>query len=88
MALPNLHGYWKYADAVVPFRIEPVDRPQVASSFIARPAKPVIQKQLNPQPLALAATTANADANGNGNGSGKQTDETASEMSDELDVRF
>jgi hypothetical protein len=88
MALPNLHGYWKYADAVVPFRIEPVDRPHVASSFIARPAKPVIQKQLNPQPLALAATTANAEANGNGNGSGKQTDETASEMSDELDVRF
>src|SRR5213082_4139813 len=36
MALPNLHGYWKYADSVVQFAIEPVDRRQVAPSFIPR----------------------------------------------------
>src|ERR1043165_2118494 len=32
MALPNLHGYWKYADSVVPFRIEPKDRPRIGTT--------------------------------------------------------
>src|SRR5216684_1854169 len=53
MALPNLHGYWKYADSVVPFRIEPIDRPQLAPSFIPRPRKPVVQKELTQQALKL-----------------------------------
>jgi len=90
MALPNLHGYWKYADTVVPFRIEPIDRPQVAPSFIPRPPKPVIQKQLKPQALTLVASTETADANGNGNGNGnhKQTDEITSETIEDLDVGF
>ena len=30
MALENLKGYWKYGDAVVPFRIEPMKRPKRA----------------------------------------------------------
>jgi len=36
MSLPNLHGYWKYGDAVVPFRIEPQSYPSVARAFIPR----------------------------------------------------
>src|SRR5260370_41949512 len=43
MALPNLHGYWKYADAVVPFRMEPIDRPQIAPSFMRRTTQSVTQ---------------------------------------------
>jgi hypothetical protein len=86
MALPNLHGYWKYADSVVHFRIEPVDRPQVAPSFIGRPLKGVVQKQLKPQPLTLAASADSSEANGNGNAA--TTDETTSEMIDDLDVGF
>ena len=43
MALPNLRGYWKYSDAVVRFRIKPVDRPSVALAFIPRTAEFVTQ---------------------------------------------
>ena len=43
MALPNLHGYWKYSDSVVPLRIKPVDRPMVAPSFIRRMPQSVIE---------------------------------------------
>lgn len=43
MALPNLRGYWKYSDAVVRFRIKPVDRPRVALAFIPRTAHFVTQ---------------------------------------------
>ena len=61
MALPNLHGYWKYADAVVPFRIEPQALRRVAESFIARTVprpttlfaesqQPEPANQLPPQP--------------------------------------
>ena len=86
MALPNLNGYWKYADSVVPFRIEPIDRPQVAPSFIPRPRKPVVQKELKQQALKLAASASTANASGNGNG--KQTAEITSEMIDDIDVGF
>src|SRR5262249_30295298 len=41
MALRNLHGYWKYSDAVVPFRIQPVKREQVAHAFIRRTVRSV-----------------------------------------------
>src|SRR3982074_2823697 len=41
MALPNLRGYWKYSDAVVPFRIKPIDRPRVALAFMPRSAQSV-----------------------------------------------
>jgi type IV secretory pathway TraG/TraD family ATPase VirD4 len=88
MGLPNLHGYWKYADAVVPFRIEPIDRPQVAPSFIPRQPRPVIQKQLKPQQLTLVASTDSAEANGNGNGNGSHSADITSEIIDDLDVGF
>jgi hypothetical protein len=40
MSLKNLHGYWKYSDAVVPFRIEKRAWPQVAEGFKPRRALP------------------------------------------------
>lgn len=86
MALPNLHGYWKYSDSVVPFRIEPVDRSQVSPSFIPRPRKPVIQKEVKEKTLQLVAGA--SIGNGNGNGNGKHTAEITSEMIDEIDTGF
>jgi hypothetical protein len=86
MALPNLHGYWKYADSIVPFEIEPIDRPQVTPSFIQRPCKPVVQKELKQQALKLVGS--GSTANGNGNGNGKRATEITSEMIDDLDTGF
>ena len=86
MALPNLHGYWKYADSVVPFEIEPVDRPQVAPSFIPRPLKTVVQKEFKQQALKLVGSSSTANANGIGNG--KRTTEITADMIDKLDNDF
>lgn len=36
MALPDLHGYWKYEDAVVAFRIEYKALPQKTKGFVPR----------------------------------------------------
>jgi type IV secretory pathway TraG/TraD family ATPase VirD4 len=44
MALRNLHGYWKYSDAVVPFRIQPVQREQVADAFVRRTVPSVVSQ--------------------------------------------
>ena len=38
MALPKLHGYWKYQDRVVPFRFEARNWRQRAARFLPRPA--------------------------------------------------
>jgi hypothetical protein len=58
MALPNLHGFWKYADAVVPFRIEPLNLPRVAEAFIRRAALPAGQfTQPRQPPQELASRT-------------------------------
>jgi len=50
MALPNLHGYWKYADSVVPFRIEPQNLRRVAEGFIRRAGQPTEQSIQPPRP--------------------------------------
>src|SRR2546425_2201905 len=55
MALRNLHGYWKYSDAVVPFRIQPVEREQVAHAFVRRSVRSVVEQPIEPPPLPLAA---------------------------------
>src|SRR5207253_5813526 len=86
MALPNLHGYWKYADSVVPFRIEPIDRPTLAPPFIPRPRRPDVQKELKQQVLKLVGSASTVNTNGNGNG--KRTTEITSEIIDGLDVDF
>ncbi|HYX29263.1 MAG TPA: type IV secretion system DNA-binding domain-containing protein [Pyrinomonadaceae bacterium] len=51
MALPNLHGYWKYSDVVVPFRIKPVDRPTIAPAFNRRTPQAAIQSEESARPL-------------------------------------
>src|SRR5438552_14984435 len=58
MALRNLHGYWKYSDAVVPFRIQPVEREQVAHAFVRRNVRSVVEQpvELPPAPLVAEPT--------------------------------
>jgi type IV secretory pathway TraG/TraD family ATPase VirD4 len=85
MALPNLHFYWKYGDAVVPFRIEPIERPKRANAFVPRQPRPVTRPEL-PQQLPPPASTL---ASGNGDNS-EEADaiEIAPHGSDELDTKF
>jgi len=81
MALPNLHFYWKYGDAVVPFRIEPIKRPKRAPAFVLRQSRPDTRLEL-PQPLPAHAS---AKANDH-----EQVDELeiAPQDADPLDTRF
>src|SRR5205807_3744242 len=83
MALPNLHGYWKYADSVVPFRIEAKDRPTVTQPFIPRPQKPVIQKEAKERALALVVPDS-AESNGNG----KHEKKITTRMIDDIETDF
>lgn len=48
MALPNLHGYWNYADQVVPFQIDAHSWPRIAKGFIQR-QKPKALSEARPQ---------------------------------------
>jgi hypothetical protein len=86
MALPNLNGYWKYGDAVVPFRIEPIDRPRLAHAFLPRQSRPLVQseppKQLPAQP--------HTSATGNGDGHERESEVaiTTDDAVDKLDTTF
>jgi hypothetical protein len=79
MALPNLHFYWKYGDAVVPFRIEPIKRPKRAAAFVPRQPRPVGE----PRQLLPAHPPAQANEH-------EQVDELeiAPQDADPLDTRF
>lgn len=79
MALPNLHFYWKYGDAVVPFRIEPIKRPKRAAAFVPRQPRPVGEPR---QPLP-AHQPAKADEHEQGDEL-----EIAPQDADPLDTRF
>jgi len=89
MALPNLHGYWKYGDAVVPFRIEPEDRPQVARAFIPRQRPAMVTKEvkeLPPRKLELAAKEPESPSSDNGHA--EIAEELVAVGSDDLDTTF
>jgi hypothetical protein len=53
-------------------------------SFIPRPRKPVIQKEIKEKALQLVAGA----SIGNGNGNGKHAAEITSEMIDDIDIGF
>ena len=86
MALENLNGYWKYGDAVVPFRIEPIKRPKRARAFAPRATLPPI-KPGPPRPLPVVPP---AFATGNGHDHKRETEIKidASGDVDEFDVKF
>jgi hypothetical protein len=86
MALENLNGYWKYGDAVVPFRIEPIKRPKRARAFVPRSTLPPV-KPAPPQPLPVAPPTF---ATGNGHDHKRETEIRieATADPDEFDIKF
>jgi hypothetical protein len=85
MALPNLDGYWKYGDAIVPFRIEPQDRTQRARAFIPRQSRQVNQLEL-PKELPAAVST---PATGNGHEQQRNAEiEIVTDDTGELERRF
>jgi len=90
MNLPNLAGYWKNSDAVVRFRIEPEDRPQVARAFIPRQRRAAARQEERPTaeqiPLNLS-TKQSSSSSGNGH-DGAQSEEIAAQLSDDLDITF
>jgi hypothetical protein len=55
MSLPDLHGYWKYGDAVVPFRLPLAKVKIVARGYIARelPPSQIDLKALADQPKRI-----------------------------------
>ena len=89
MALPNLNGYWKYSDVVVPFRIEPQEYPQVAPSFMKRLTPPPKEFRL---PEAEEIATANWPGRtvyaGAPNGKPKKAYEVTEETLNNIDLEF
>ncbi len=84
MALPNLHGFWKYGDAIVSFRIEPQERTQRARAFVPRQSRQVNQLEL-PKELPASPTP----ATGNGHEQGDTTTiEIVTDDTGELERRF
>jgi type IV secretory pathway TraG/TraD family ATPase VirD4 len=86
MALPNLNGYWKYGDAVVPFRIEPMKLTKRTDAFIPRQTQAKVTTTLSPE-LAVAPPSL---VSGNGH---HQKHETEIEIDltsdqDDLDIKF
>ena len=75
MALQNLHGYWKYSDVVVPFRIEPLELPQVAKAFVPRSSPPEVPRVTVQQPTLPVEKT-------------KGSPEITTEVGDEFDLEF
>jgi hypothetical protein len=69
MGLPNLNGYWKYGDAIVPFRIEPQDRPRRARAYLPRQSRQVNESELPREPPAIARPS----ASGNGHKEDRDT---------------
>jgi hypothetical protein len=55
-ALPDLAGYWKYGDAVVPFRFDFIHWKRVAEGFVPRQTAP------NPTPRKSTKIATNDDA--------------------------
>lgn len=84
MALPNLHGYWKYGDAIVPFRIEPQERTQRARAFVPRQSRQMNQPEL-PKELPASPTP----ATGNGHDQERNTEiKLLTDDTGELERRF
>lgn len=54
MCLPDLHGYWKYADVVVPFRLPLAPVRIVARGYIVREMMPIEIQLPSPPQVAVS----------------------------------
>jgi hypothetical protein len=76
MSLPNLHGYWKHGNLIVPFRIEPLELEDVARNFIQRKTPPKVSR------VADQPRSARPHENG------RETPEIATTTVEEIDISF
>jgi hypothetical protein len=83
MGLQNLYGYWKYGDAIVPFRIEPEDRAQRARAFNPRESRQINALELPTQFSGAVLTPATENGHEQERVNEIRTDDTG-----ELDPRF
>lgn len=86
MALPNLNGYWKYGDAVVPFRIEPMKLKKRTDAFIPRQTQAKVTTTPS-QELAVAPPSL-ASRNGHHQKHEAEIEIDISADPDELDIKF
>jgi len=86
MALRNLHGYWKYSDAVVPFRIQPERREQVAQAFVRRTVRSVVEAPISAR--APVEKSSEREIKGPEISSQEITSEAKEEKKDGLDWKF
>ena len=76
MSLPNLHGYWRYGNVVVPFRIQPLALENVAHSFVERKSPPAVSRVLPQVQIALPLQNA------------KEAPELATGALEDIDISF
>lgn len=86
MALPNLNGYWKYGDAVVPFRIEPMKLRNRTDAFIPRQTQVTVTTTPAPE-LALAPSHF-VSRNGHHPKLEPEIDLDLTAEQDDLDIKF
>jgi hypothetical protein len=76
MSLPNLHGYWKHGNLIVPFRIEPLELEDVARNFIQRKTPPKVSRVADQPRIARPHEN------------GRETPEIATATVEEIDISF
>ena len=86
MALPNLNGYWKYGDAVVPFRIEPMKLTKRTDSFVPRQTQATVTT--TPSPNLAVAPPSLVSRNGHHPKHEAEIEIDLTADPDELDIKF
>jgi len=76
MALPNLQGYWKHGNLIVPFRIEPLELEDLARHFIQRQTSPKVSRVADQPRIARPHEN------------GRETPEIATATVEEIDISF
>ena len=88
MALKDLHGYWKYSDVVVPFRIEPLELPSIAPQFMKRFPLPPAEQMRLPESGELPTANWPGRTVYSGEADRNRSTEITAEPSDDLDLKF
>jgi hypothetical protein len=88
MALKDLHGYWKYSDVVVPFRIEPLELPSIAPQFMKRFPLPPAEQMRLPERGELPTANWSGRTVYSGEPDRNCSTEITAEPSDDLDLKF
>jgi hypothetical protein len=88
MGLKDMHGYWKYSDVVVPFRIERLELPCIAPQFMPRLPPPRVRQLHLPEPGELPTANWPGRTVYSGEPDRNRAGEIPLEPSDDLDLKF